>query len=344
VSDAGARSAFLRAFVAEGGGRVRFDRWMGAALFHPEFGYYTAGIGGFGPRGDFSTWPGMGGTLAGVVASWLRRHRPAWGPWHAVEVGGGDGALAAGVARRFGWWRRPRLHLVEVSPKLKALQRRALGGRAATWHGHVGGALEASGGKAFLFANELVDAFPCRIFRRAGGAWFELHIVLEGGRAAECWLEPEGPLPRSTVFGGDWPEGGRVEVHASFFEWLRGWRPAWRGGRMLVIDYGDTCPDLRAGKPGGTLRAYARHQRFGGRGVLDGFGRRDITADVNFSDLALWCGQLDLWHAQPVTLAEFLERMTGRAPDPRFRDAAGAFKVFEFGPRNPEGSVRPEGS
>jgi SAM-dependent MidA family methyltransferase len=344
VSDADARAAFLVGLVAESGGRVRFDRWMDAALFHPEFGYYMSGTAGIGARGDFSTWPGMEATLAAGVASWLRRHRPPAGPWQAIEVGGGDGALAARVTRRVGWWRRPRLNLVEVSPKLEALQRRMLRGRAVAWDRDVRDALEASGGHALLFANELVDAFPCRIFRRAAGAWIEMHVAIEGGRAAGCWCEPDGPLPRSTALAGDWPEGGRVAVHESFPVWLHRWRPAWCGGRMLVIDYGETCADLRSGKPGGTLRAFARQQRFEGRDVLDGFGRRDLTADVNFSDFALWCDDLDLWHTPPVTLGDFLGRMTGRGPDPRFRDAAAAFKVIEFGPRDAAEPVRQAGS
>ena len=79
--------------------------------------------------------------------------------------------------------------------------------------------------------------------------------------------------------------GQLVEVRESYQVWLRDWLPGWRTGSMLTIDYGDTCPALYFRRPGGTLRAYAHHQRLEGHEVYAGFGTRDLTADVNFSDL-----------------------------------------------------------
>ena len=92
-------------------------------------------------------------------------------------------------------------------------------------------------------------------------------------------------LPTSTVFPQPWPVGQRVEVHESFRVWLRAWLPGWNSGVMLTIDYGDTCPALYRRRPRGTLRAYAHHQRLEGREIYGAFGLRDLTADVNFSDL-----------------------------------------------------------
>ena len=45
------------------------------------------------------------------------------------------------------------------------------------------------------------------------------------------------------------------------------------------------APALYCRRPDGTLRAYAHHQRLEGQEVYAGFGLRDLTADVNFSDL-----------------------------------------------------------
>ncbi|HEY5813037.1 MAG TPA: SAM-dependent methyltransferase, partial [Terrimicrobiaceae bacterium] len=97
----------------------------------------------------------------------------------------------------------------------------------------------------------------------------------------------------------------RVEVHESYHCWLREWLPVWKAGSMLTIDYGDHCPALYSRRPRGTLRAYAHHQRLEGSEVYNGFGLRDLTADVNFSDLE---GQGSLTTVTFSSLGEFLSR------------------------------------
>ena len=156
-------------------------------------------------------------------------------------------------------------------------------GSRANWHASVPEALASCGGTALILSNELVDAFPCRVFEKRPDGWRELALRIDGGRITEEWIVR--PLPDSTAFLHPWPDGQRVEVQESFQLWRRGWLPALVAGSMLTIDYGDTCPALYFRRPGGTLRAYAHHQRLEGRDVYGGFGLRDLTADVNFSDL-----------------------------------------------------------
>jgi SAM-dependent MidA family methyltransferase len=281
VNDTGAKLQFLLELQRNLGGCIPFDRWMREALYHGEFGYYTTRIREFGRHGDFTTWPALNEGLGRAVAQWALKHRPA-GRWNLIEIGAGSGELAELVMRRIGWWNRPRYHIVEVSPRLMQAQRKRLGSRAV-WHGSVSEALAATGGTALIVSNELVDAFPCRVFKKTKNSWRELALRLDAGRVAEEWLMRT--LPESTAFSHPWPEGQRVEVQESYRLWLSEWLPAWRAGNMLTIDYGDTCPALYFRRPGGTLRAYAHHQRLEGVGVYSGFGTRDLTADVNFSDL-----------------------------------------------------------
>lgn len=328
----GSRSDFIRQLVETHGGRVRFDFWMREALANPQYGYYPTGIRALGRRGDFSTWPTMDATLARAVGAWLRRNRERHRAWRSLEIGAGDGSLAAGIRSGFGWWPKPRMHLVEISPKLIALQQSRIGRNHATWHSQMPDALRACDGHALIIANELADAFPCRVFRREHGQWMELHVEIRGGRAEECWQTPPQPFPPSNVFLEDWPEGQRVEVHESFFDWLREWRSSWRGGRMVLIDYGDRCPELYRRRPGGTLRAYAHHQRFHGRDVLDGFGRRDLTSDVNFSDIRAHASALNLSSSPLQSLGEWMAGQ-GVAVADRFQEAAQIFKVQELSPR-----------
>lgn len=322
MSKTSAKLQFLLDLQEQLGGAISFERWMKEALYHAEFGYYSANIRGIGRRGDFTTWPVLHDSLARAIARWALENKPP-GRWHLIEIGAGSGELAAGVLRAIGWWNRPRFHIVEISGPLRQEQQRRLGGKAI-WHETVGEALAACDGSALIFSNELVDAFPARIFRMEGcgpsqPTWKELFLRIEGGRINEIWKET--PLPDSTVFTHAWPDGQRVEVQESFRHWSREWRPAWRSGAMLIIDYGDTCPALYHRRPGGTLRAYAYHQRLEGSDAYSGFGSRDLTVDVNFSDLQNWTGKA----GKLFTLGEFLGQSKG---SPQLAEAANAFKIF----------------
>ncbi len=283
------------------GGCVPFDRWMHEALYHASYGYYTANIREFGRRGDFTTWPTLNDSLGCAIGRWILRNKPS-GRLNVIEIGAGSGELAASVIKAIGWWNRPRYHIVEISPHLRRAQQKRLGSRAL-WHVSVAEALTASRGAALIVSNELVDAFPCRIFRKDPEGWSELALRIEESRAVEEWISR--PLPVSSVFMHAWPVGQRIEVHESFQDWRRGWLSAWESGSMLTIDYGDECPALYVRRPRGTLRAYAHHLRLEGREVYAGFGLRDLTADVNFSDLQY---QATVSHTAFSTLAEFLAK------------------------------------
>jgi SAM-dependent MidA family methyltransferase len=333
VSDSSGKLRFLLELQRSLGGCIPFDRWMHEALYHYEFGYYTANIREFGRRGDFTTWPALNQSLGRAIGRWALQTKPS-GAWNLIEVGAGSGELAASVMETIGWWNRPRYHIVEVSPHLKRAQQKRLGSRVL-WHASVSEALAASGGTAVIFSNELVDAFPCRIFKLHRDGWRELALRVEGNRALEEWLIR--PLPDSTVFSHPWPEGQQVEVQESFSLWLREWLPAWRAGSMLTIDYGDMCPALYFRRQNGTLRAYAHHQRLEGRDAYAGFGLRDLTADVNFSDLQKESG---LSVTAFTSLAEFISKhnISKYAVSPvkgdmakilqSLDDAAEAFKVL----------------
>lgn len=314
-----AKLGFLLGLQDELGGAIPFDRWMREALYHASFGYYVAAIRTIGRRGDFTTWPVMQAGLARALARWALAHKPSR-RWHLIEIGAGTGELAEGILREIGWWNRPQYHIVEVSVPLMAAQKARLG-RRALWHGTVSEALAACGGEAVLVSNELADAFPCRVFQKSPDGWRELALRIEGGRVGEVWRETV--LPDSTVFSCAWPEGQRVEVQESYRDWQADWFPRWKRGAMLLVDYGDLCPALYHRRPHGTLRAYAHHQRLEGSAAYAGFGRRDLTVDVNFSDLLKWTGP----SATFTPLTEFLARQ-GVPETPGLAEAGQAFKVM----------------
>jgi SAM-dependent MidA family methyltransferase len=103
--------------------------------------------------------------------------------------------------------------------------------------------------------------------------------------------------------------------------------PHWREGAMLAIDYGGDPQSVYHRRPHGTLRAYRDQKRLEGEAVLEMPGRQDLTADVNFADLAAWAREAGWREGFNVGLAEFLG--TGAAPGLRDRaGAGGAFRVL----------------
>lgn len=322
VSHAG---AYLSALQAELGGTISFERFMREALYNPVFGYYSARIPTIGRRGDFSTWATLDTSLAKGIAGWLKKS----GARHVIEIGAGSGDLARDVLKALGWWNRLRLfyHIVEVSEPLETQQRGALRGSRIHWHRDMRSALDATGGQAFIFSNEVPDAFPCRIFEKSATGWQELHLRLEGGKFREV-LVPADPQ-KSTVFDYSFSEGCRVEVHTSYRDWLMEWASYWKAGQMLTIDYGDRMPGLYHRRPRGTIRGYALHQLLTGSDLYMAPGRCDLTADVNFDDLERWGTQAGWLTHSHTSLRDFLgTTLPTKRENPRLSEAGQAFRAL----------------
>src|SRR4051812_15891649 len=77
-----------------------FAEHMERVLYGPG-GYYSAGHAASGRQGDYFTAPDVGPIygrlLAAIFLGWQRRMNFA--PFHLVEVGAGEGALAQGVGK-----------------------------------------------------------------------------------------------------------------------------------------------------------------------------------------------------------------------------------------------------
>ncbi len=323
-------------------GEMPFEDFMAMALYDPDFGYYTTGLADVGGRvGDFATSATLSETLGEAIAGWIReeiQHHRWKGVVHVIEVGGGNGALAASVLKSLGWWkrRRVRYHLVEISPILKKSQQVRLGRAGVTWHATITGALANAGGRALIFSNELVDAFPAKWLRREaeGEQWREVFVsydpdagLREVFRDCPAELTAEIYSAMALPYRGD---GQRIEILPSFRKWMSTLSAAWEAGSMLTIDYGSaTATGVYARRPGGTMRGYFRHERIDGGGVYARFGRQDLTSDVNFADLVKWSNDLGIETVGMSPQREFLARFGG-GKDAMASDGVGeAFQVLE---------------
>ncbi len=331
--------SLLREASRARGGPLAFETFMQLALHAPEAGYYARRITAIGPAGDFSTAATLDPLLARGVARWLAGEAEArgWKTWPVIECGPGTGVLAAGILQAAGWWKRRRihLHLVESSAPLREQQARQLRGHRVIWHANIAAALQACDGKALIYHNEFFDAFPCRVLRWSGEAWQELFLDVTADAPREEWGEPARPLPACSAVRRRWPKGQRVELLEAVRPWLRDLAGGWREGAMLTLDYGGPVEELYHRRPHGTLRGYFMQQRLEGPEVYGNPGRQDITADVNFTDLALWSVEAGLKVHALQTQSDFLHRHA--AASGRMTTAAGAYLLD---PQGMGGAVR----
>ena len=295
------------------------------------------------PFADFTTAPEITQVFGEVLGLWAA---VVWGmmghpsPIVLAEAGPGRGTLMADALRAIGqaapdFGAALRLHLIETSPRLRALQADRLAD--ATWHDSLD---TLPGGPLILLANEFLDALPIRQFVRRGGGWNERFVTTagmvempapEGPGALPCAsaLPSDGP-GRDVIFGKGLPSGvpafrdvpdgavvERGEAAAAFIRALST-RIARTAGAALILDYG---PE-RSG-PGDSLQAIA-----GGRPAdpLREPGTADITAHVDFAALGDVARQAGAAVHGPVPQGLFLaqlglfqrsERLASRLPPAR---------------------------
>jgi SAM-dependent MidA family methyltransferase len=308
---------------------ISFERFMAQALHDPQHGYYARRITGVGHRGDFTTAPMLSEGPARAIAAWVVKSFRETGCRDLIEIGPGEGTLAAGVLRHLPWHTRfrTRLHLVETSEPLTALQRELLG-KSAAWHRSPQDALAACGGNAVIYSNELVDAFPVRRYQKTALGWQELAVHFDEKREAHESLLPPALLPDSSGFLESHPLGQCIEVHDSYHRFLKEWLPQWKSGRMLTIDYGATAENLYHRRPRGSIRGYLFQQRLEGATIYQNPGRQDLTADVNFTDLRRW-SQPWVNEQKLTTFAAFLQGSGDSAGLMDPHGAGGAFLVLD---------------
>lgn len=277
-------------------GPVPFARFMEWALYHPYFGYYSAGPA-LGPRGDFVTSPEASPAFGRLLAYHIADIDTLLGhpsEFSLIECGPGLGTLAADLLDTLVQVRPElyaRLHyiLVEVSPALTERQRARLGPAHASVTSWAASLEELPRGQTgALLGNEVVDAFPVHVLENLGGALQEWFVDL--GEGTDLTITPHEPSDPELVrfiqrYGLDLLPGERVEINLTARQWISQVDHALGRGVATIIDYGDTQPARYSpARRQGTLLAY-----FGGS-VTDRLllrpGHQDLTALVDFTALA----------------------------------------------------------
>ncbi|MCB1257743.1 MAG: SAM-dependent methyltransferase [Microthrixaceae bacterium] len=307
---------------------IRFDEFMELALYDPDHGFFagtkSAGGEAGGARGDFITSPEVGPLFGVLVARFLDRC------WHSagrperfdvVEYAAGRGALAISIkAATPECAPALRYHLVELSERLRERQGDHL---SLSPVDEVGSNLA---GPVFIshaddsalpqkvdvvFANELLDNLPLRVFERSEGHWSEVLVDAPVGARGDVQPEVQTWTERLSRADDivasqldslvpDAPMGARVPLQERAQAWLTDAlhrvgivstegggadSPSANPGTVVVIDYARSTSEMASRSQSDWLRTYKAHDR--GGDPLESPGSQDITCDVAIDQLEL---------------------------------------------------------
>jgi len=303
----------IRARIAAQG-PVPVADYMALCLSDPQHGYYVT-RDPLGARGDFVTAPEvsqMFGELIGVwiAAVWHGMGSPA--RVHIVELGPGRGTLMSDALRALkvmpGLLEAVHVHLVEISPALKAKQQETLRGAPApvAWHGALA---EVPAGPAIFIANEFFDALPVHQAVRTPRGWCERCVGVEADRLV---FTPGDPVDLAR----NAPDGAIFEWRDDDAARALGARLAAQGGAALVIDYGHVQSAI-----GDTLQALGRHAF---ADPLATPGELDLTAHVDFEALMRSAVAAGAAAFGPITQAALLQRLGIDARAAKLKETASA--------------------
>jgi SAM-dependent MidA family methyltransferase len=341
---------------------------MRVALTHPSLGYYSRVDRLLRYGGDFSTAPALSPFFIRTLARLLTElcdaaldplsQAPAAGggagsspalvaPAGLVELGGGEGHLAAGI---LGFWEQERPHLrdrlryriVEVGGRLRERQAatvRAL--MAAGWDISWGSDLEdACKGirPVVMVGNEFLDTLPVHLIEVTGPAPREVYVEATSSGLGQAWgpLSQEAAEEVELLFGTLDPgplrelsADGIVEVAPGLGDMMRRMAALMPSGSVVSIDYGKWFPDLgpaccvcgpaQVGRRRRSVRGYFKHQL-----ALDPLARagsQDLTADVDFAAVDLHGRREGFETVLFTTLGAFLRAGGAEAELARLRSA-----------------------
>jgi SAM-dependent MidA family methyltransferase len=305
-------SEIIRAEIAASG-ILSFARFMGLALYCPDFGYYEQQKDNVGRRGDFytsvSTGELFGELLAFQFAEWLEELRIADCGLRIVEAGAHDGRLAKDILNWLQLY-RPKLFseieyvVLEPSPNRQHWQHERLKEFSnVRWIERVNDPKQppCSG---IIFSNELLDAFP--VHRLGWDAknkeWFEWGVALDGEKfvwqrmmnsrlfrvstTANMFSPWRGQA--NTDLDVPWsfwevlPDNYTIEISPAAENWWHKAAKFLQRGKLLTVDYGLVEEEIFSpARANGTLRAYHRHRATDD--LLANPGEQDLTAHINFS-------------------------------------------------------------
>jgi NADH dehydrogenase [ubiquinone] 1 alpha subcomplex assembly factor 7 len=178
-------------------GPMPVGEYMALCLGHPQHGYYIT-RDPLGSRGDFITAPEISQMFGELIGLWMAAVWKQMGEpevVRVVELGPGRGTLmndALRAAQALPAFRDAVVvHLVEISPVLRAAQERTLDAlpMSVLWHAALD---EVPRGPAIVIANEFFDALPVHQAVKTERGWHERQVEIDPSGQLAFAVAPPG--------------------------------------------------------------------------------------------------------------------------------------------------------
>ena len=274
----------LQARLQAQAGCLPFDRFMALALYSPGVGYYSARsqpIGRMPSSGsDFVTAPLVSPFFGMALARSLQQALQHTGTSNVLEFGAGDGSLALQLLQALGD-SVERYDIVEVSAHLREQQAEKLKA-----HAHKVQWLDALPEhiNAVVVGNEVLDAMPVKLLHRVNTVWHERGVAWDESQNSYVWQDrPTDLRPPCAIEGS---HDYLCEIHLQAEAFMRTLGERLHKGAAFFIDYGFPEHEYyHVQRHMGTLMCHKDHRS--DADPLSDIGRKDITAHVNFTAMAL---------------------------------------------------------
>lgn len=297
-------AAQLKAQIARDG-PIPVSEYMSQCLWDDESGYYATRTV-IGSQGDFITAAEISQIFGELIGLWAavvwQQVLGSPKSVQLVEYGPGRGTMMKDALRAArivpGFLAATSVHLLEMSGTLAGEQRSALAecGVPLNWGHNLAGFKTP----AVIVANEFLDAWPVEQWVKTELGWFPRAVGLDGNndlnfthltgvRRRDDLAAKYGDAPIGAVY-----ETQRPERLADAFKTLAQSGPV----AALIIDYGHVSP-----VSGDTLQAVRGHAY---EHPLTSPGEADLSAQINFYELASVLHTAGLTIDGPVTQSEFL--------------------------------------
>lgn len=271
-------------------GKISFADYMQMCLYQPGLGYYSAGLSKIGAAGDFVTAPEISPLFSQALARHIADVLQQSGG-DCLEFGAGSGKMAVDILQQLAQWDCLTTHyfIIEASADLRLRQQKYLSENLGDifekviWLDKLPAQFTG-----VIVANEVCDAMPVHslLFDQQGVSeryisHHDQQLSWQNGPISQQRLAEKARsiAPQLTT------KPFITEVNLFTDAWLNSLAQCLQQGAIFIIDYGHTAGDyFHASRANGGLRCHYRHQVHDDVFWLPGL--QDLTAHVNFSDLA----------------------------------------------------------
>ncbi len=272
---------------------ITFEHFMNLALYEPKLGYYHNPNTIFGKEGDYITAPELSPIFSKCLANHCQELLQSIPKGNILEFGAGTGKMAAHVILRLDELQSlpNKYYILEISPYLKSLQQQTIAYLCPELQNRFEWitSLPKQSFDGVILANEVLDAMPVNKFNISDTIQ-EYYVTKENDEFQWKLKKLSSPnyMPHLKKIKEKYLSNcDSYDLEINFYapRWLQSIYDFLKIGNVLIIDYGFHEATLyHPSRHMGTIMCHHKHKS--NPNPLINIGNQDITAHVNFSQIA----------------------------------------------------------